>query len=125
MYRKSLPKIGIMTVGAALASGAALAASGAEGAPMVSPAAAIAVLVDASADTGWGGSAISPAAHVNAVQYKGVQFSVSDEQLQAYNALPAALKLKLKPPVGGQVMSAQEIAGLRDGATMTTVVCQW
>jgi hypothetical protein len=124
MYRKSLPKIGIMTVGAALASGAALAASGAQGAPLVSPAAAAAVLVEAPADNGWGGSSVSPAAHLNAVEYKGVRFSVSDEQLHAYDALPAELKLKLKAPVGGKVMSTDEINSLNKAA-QGTVMCQW
>ncbi len=124
MYRKSLPKIGIMTVGAALASGAALAASGALAAPLVSPAAATAVLVEAPADTGWGGSSVSPAAHLNAIEYKGEKFSVSDEQLKAYDALPAQLKLKLKAPVGGKVMSADEISSL-SRAAQGTVMCAW
>jgi hypothetical protein len=125
MNKNSLPRIGIITVGAALSLGAAAAADAAHGAPQVSSAASsVVVLVDATPESPWGGS-VSPAAHLNAIKFKGVDFQVSDEQLKAFNALPHSVQLKLRAPSNGQVMSADEINGLSKGAEGNTIMCAW
>ena len=55
--------------------------------------------------------------------------SVSSDQLEAYNSLPAGVQEKLGPPVNGQVLTAaalKDLVGERNAAIPTsTIMCPW